>query len=415
MPVRLLKLISDPQALIRLTLLFLLSSLLISCRAESGTSVETLVSTEPPPTLIPISEGIKLAWFYKPPGNGDLRSLYSHFDTFILTKNDEPQRDALKDMGLASGVLQYLRLDAIQDPGSCTAIPFQNQVANQPGDFCQISAEHDDWFMLDPDGNRIVYDGYYMMDPSNQGWREFWLERAELTQNDPGWDGIFLDNYLERAHQSQQLLRWDGVFLDNVDASTSIFATGHSGETGGMTHELYQQGVEGFLEYISRSYFEPRNLPVYANLVGVEEDETWFRYLQFVDGVMAETWAVDWQNRYHSTEDWNRDLNRIERTMQMGKNVILVAQGDRDDLERQSFAFASYLLIADSLASFRYANYDAYDEIWLYDNYSIELGAPLGPRYYDNGEWQRDFEHGHVSVDPFFHVGSIEPNATPTG
>ena len=394
----------------RLILLIFTIYILTACQPAADTQSAAVIVTERP-ALATISHGIQLAWFYKPPRSGDLNSLFHYFDTFILTKNDERQRDTLKAMGVDSGILRYLRLDAIQDPGSCTAQPFSNQVADQIGDFCQISAEHEDWFLLDTQGNRIEYEGYYMMDPANQAWREFWLERASRSEDQAGWDGIFLDNYLERANETNTSLRWDGLFLDNVTAEAPIIdgeATDHSMN---ITHERYQEGVESFLEYLSQNYFKPEGLPVYANLVGIEADDIWFSYLQYIDGVMAETWAVDWQNRYHSVENWNRDLLRVERAMGEGKSVLLVAQGERDDLDRQAFAFASYMLIANDLASFRYANYDAYDDVWLYDNYSLELVAPLGQRYYVAGEWRRDFEFGRVSVDPFFHIGTIEINS----
>ena len=61
---------------------------------------------------------------------------------------------------------------------------------------------------------------------------------------------------------------------------------------------------------------------------------------------------------------------------------------------------ASYLLVADENAYFRYADSDNYREISLYENYSLDLGAALGPRYQDGTVWRRDFTNGTVLVDP---------------
>ncbi len=100
---------------------------------------------------------------------------------------------------LASGrpgqILQYLLLAEITKPASCSASPTGNQVAYLTGDFCRISRDHPDWFLLDKHGARVrAADGNYYMDPGNEGYRWFWLKRAITLQTQFGWDGLFLDN-----------------------------------------------------------------------------------------------------------------------------------------------------------------------------------------------------------------------------
>ena len=157
-------------------------------------------------TQMPIREidPIRLAWFYKPPQNDSLETLAAHYDFFILTKVDEPERDQLKRLGVQTPILAYVVLNEIQDPGSCNAQPNHNQVTDQIGDFCKISQEHPDWFLLDQMGRRIMNDGYYIMDPGNEEWRSFWLERTRERLEFLNWDGIFLDNVeasLEKWHE----------------------------------------------------------------------------------------------------------------------------------------------------------------------------------------------------------------------
>ncbi|MEI7848166.1 MAG: hypothetical protein WCK35_20375 [Chloroflexota bacterium] len=91
---------------------------------------------------------VKLLWFYKPPADGNLSLLAKNFSSFILTRTNESTRNQLLTLGAQPPMLEYLRFDGIQDPGSCTAKPYQNQVANRPGDFCSISKNHADWFLL---------------------------------------------------------------------------------------------------------------------------------------------------------------------------------------------------------------------------------------------------------------------------
>ncbi|MBU0510741.1 MAG: putative glycoside hydrolase family 15 protein [Chloroflexi bacterium] len=332
-------------------------------------------------------QAVRLAWFYKPPVDGNLASVAENFDTIILTSNDENERDELQQRGLDTPILQYLSFDAIQDPGSCDAQPYQNQVANQIGDFCRISEQHPDWFLLDMHGERMSNgSGSVMMDPGNQEWRAFWLERAI---------------------QSQEHLGWDGVFLDNVEASLSKRARRGQLPAAYLTNASYQTAVLRFLQYIYINYFQPQQRPLMANIIALENEGIWFDYLQFLDGVMDEGWAVDWEDGYRSSGSWEADLVRAEETQGLGKTILLVSQGNYSDIQRQEFTFASYLLITYGRAAFRYTHADHYNEIWLYPAYDLDLGEPLGGRYIDGNLWRRDFTNGTVTVDPLNHTATI--------
>ncbi len=103
-------------------------------------------------------------------------------------------------------------------------------------------------------------------------------------------------------------------------------------------------------------------------------------------------------------------MKEADEALQMGKALILVSQGKQDDSQRQTFAFASYLLIANGNAFFRYTNYDSYRELWLYENYDLDLGMPKGERYKSKGGWRRDFEKGYVFVKPQNHQAEIVIN-----
>ena len=126
---------------------------------------------------------------------------------------------------------------------------------------------------------------------------------------------------------------------------------------------------------------------------------------------MLEDFAVGWQSgAFMSPERWLDQLESIEASQQAGKWVTLVSQGNQNDQERQTFALASYLLVADGLASFRYTNSRGnYNEFWWYDNYQSakNLGSPIDSRTFKNGQWERTFEHGRVSVDPISHQGKV--------
>jgi len=339
-----------------------------------------------PPSYPFENQMIQLAWFYKPPSDGDTTTLADTFDVFILTKTDELIRDEIKQQNPDLQFMQYLRIEAIHDPGDCETQPYRNQVADRIGDYCMISEQHPDWFLLNENGQRMVGgDGFVIMDPGNPGWRAFWLERTIANQEELGWDGVFLDNVEGSLNRRQR--------FDQMPAAY-------------QTEEAYEQVILDFLEYIYKGYFQPQGRPLMANVVYFDDD-FWFKALDYLDGVMDEGWAVGFSDKGENPEEWEEDMRRAELTQAQGKSFILVAQGDQHNQARQQFTFASYLLVNNGRAFFRYTAGELYNETWLYPNYFIELGAPLGPRYQDGDVWRRDFTQGSVIADPLTQVGII--------
>jgi Hypothetical glycosyl hydrolase family 15 len=355
-------------------------------RPDLTPSLSPVVSPEITLTHEPY-QPVRLAWFYKPPDDSSLPVLAENFDTFILTHKDEAQRDTLKSLGVTSPIYVYLQLVEIRDPGSCTETPQGNQVAFQPGDFCEINEQHPDWFLLDQNGNRIVDRNSYYMDPGNREYRTFWLQRASALQ--------------EQFH-------WDGIFIDNVEASLSKLTEEGIVPAKYPNDESYQSAIEGFLAYLRDDYFEPHGQPVLANIISIEDWNVWLRYLQYLDGAMIEAFAVDWSNDYRSLANWELQMEAVDRALSQDKALILVSQSEGPDPDRQQFALASYLLIADEKVSFRYTDAAGYQQILLFDNYAMDLGKPLGPRKKEAGSWRRDFGNGYILVNPQKHTAEIK-------
>lgn len=346
---------------------------------------------------------INLAFFYKPPTNSDAATIAGS-GSVILTGGDELFRDQLTANGFHSNITQYFRAEAIQDPGNCTSTPWKNQIAFKAGDFCNISQNHPDWFLLDTNGNRIHMgsDNFYRMDPGNAGWRNFFVTRLIEVQQQKGWAGVFLDNLEAGVNQIQ---------LDGVTAAKY------------PDNASYRPAVRGFVQYLYQNYAVPYNRPLMANIIARSktDEAIWLDYMQYLDGALQERWAVDWGlTEYISETSWKADMTLAEKTQSLGKYIILVAQGSKTDTNRQNFAFASYLLISNGKAAFRYSNTSTYREVWMYDNYKVQLGAPLGPRYQVGTSWRRDFKNGYVIVDPINHTATIsttpvvEITSTPT-
>jgi hypothetical protein len=357
-------------------------------------------ATSQMPALMP-NKIVNLAYFYKPPANADAATVAANFGAVVLTAGDEAFRDQLAADGFASSIPQYFRSDAIQDPGDCTTTPWKNQVAYKAGDFCNISKNHPDWFLLDTSGNRIKTstsstDNFYRMDPSSSGWRSFFVSRLVENQQQRGWSAVFLDNLEATLTQIQR----NGVTPAKYSDNTS-----------------YRAAMRGFIQYLDTNYARVYSRPIYANIIARSntDEAVWFDYMQYLSGAMQERWSVDWSlTGYVSETDWKADMALAEKTQAQGKSIILHASGNQTDTNRQKFAFASYLLIANGKAAFRYSNSSSYKEVWLYDDYKVQLGTPLGARYQSGTLRRRDFTQGYVTVDPVNHTATISTSPAKT-
>ncbi len=253
-------------------------------------------ATSQNPSLMP-NRTVNLAFFYKPPSNSNASTLASNFGAIILTGGDESFRDQLVANGFGSTIPQYFRSDGIQDPGNCTSSPANNQFANRAGDFCDISQNHPDWFLLDTSGNRMrtsPTSNYYRMDYGNADWRNFVLTRILETQQQKGWSGVFLDNLEASLSEIQR----DGLMPAKYPDDAS-----------------YQAAANGFLNYLYVNYSQAYNRPLVANIIARKDDATWFSYIQNLSGALQERWAVGWSSPdYVSASKWNSDMALAENT-----------------------------------------------------------------------------------------------------
>jgi hypothetical protein len=332
---------------------------------------------------------IQTLFFYKPVENITMEWMMKNTDYYIFTKNDENELAQAKEAG-EGPVLQYMKYDAINDPCfqamnepgtpcSCDRNPLNNNVGWQPEDICFIRDNHPEWFLRGADGELLYFQNNVMMDPGQQGWRDFWVSR------------------LEEYHAQYP---WDGLFIDNLGTKFGMHSANFVPLQQYENDEVYRDTVVDFFTDVRERYFDPKGMPIYANVSVYRGDlPVYERYLDFLEGTMDEFWAYP-REGFYSARDWESRLNRMNETLKAGKEVFLVAQGEWENHERMRFGLASYLLIASDQTYFRYTRQGSYERSWLYDEYRMPLGEPLGEFRTDGTTWRRDFANGVVSVTP---------------
>lgn len=353
------------------------------------------------------------AFFYKPPRDTTTpQQIAERADLVILTRRDERYREQLRAAGYDGLVLQYVLANEVNGPpglldssAPCDEefVPWSNQVAYDPGDFCRYIHPNEDWFLHNQAGERLYGQQgdnnerwFYFFNPASRGWQDFMISRLKrFLEGDSvaeplGYDGIFLDNVALRAAKIQQ-------YLPNSDGSVQEFAT----------DEAYRAAWVQFLQRLSTE-LRPQ-WPIWANMIDDPQDAAiWEDYLPFLDGVMNESFATGWPwSDPHSVTEWEASLARAEQALALERGFIAQSQGS--DANLQPFALASYLLIADGQRTyFRYSQRSDYSNWYQFENYALELGIPQGPRQRQpDGTWRRDFARGMVLVDPEQRTGEI--------
>jgi hypothetical protein len=348
---------------------------------------------------------VKLGYFYIPPADGTSPSTLASNAGFItLTQGHEAYRDSVRASGYTGDILQYIVAAEVEGPGpyanasaSCDTgfDPLNNQVTDQIGDFCKYVHPNESWFLHNGAGKRLYSDAgkgvHYRMNPAASGWQKFALGRMKADLASLGYNGIFLDNVeLSWVKSAQQLDNSDGIIREF--SSDSAFRNAWLGYLSQLSATLRPTGK------------------LWANMVNDPNDgSNWNAYLQYLDGGMFESFAVG----YHglSPQKWDNNLRQAEAALNAGKGVLAVSAGPKTDAAKQTFALSSYLLITDGAdAYFRYVsdtNAHEYTSFWLYPNYNVELGNPVGPRYLSGSVWRRDFDCGYVTVDPAAKTGKI--------
>ena len=246
------------------------------------------------------------------------------------------------------------------------------------------SVVQDAWFFV-RSGSRVFNCdwGYYLMDISNSGWRTWWSGQviAQMTNNED--DGLFADSYSIPNYLGST--GWD----PNLPDIDSTFEADWAGREHAFT-DYIQGRFAGVYKWI----------PNLGSLVTSRDPSDWSN----VDGAMIEGFAEWGSGSFFDVGDWELQMDRALGLINADKIVIAQNYPDAADIQERMFVLGSYLLVK---GSHTYINMDIDMMPEWFPEYAVDLGAPLGTAsnisgLYDaaKGVYVRDFEKGHVFVNP---------------
>ena len=399
----------------------------------AGAAVQSTPASTPtplPPTATPTlaatsvgaTSPARLGMFYHPPQDGTtLQALVQDFASFVFTRGDEAYRDNMRAAGFGGTVLQYLMANETSGPANLvdasspcgSYVYYPNNVSGIAGDFCSALHGEERNFLHNSTGARLY---------TTASWQEASATRTVylylMNPAAPGWQAYFA----QQANENGQALGYSGLFLDNVDLT--LYRGQHQEANSDGTVQEYATDSayrSAMVDYLSAMRQQSGQTPVWANMSNPwDTADFWDPYLPYLDGFMEEYFADRWSGTYTGPSAWEAQIERAEEVLGQGKAFLGVAQGQQSDTARMRFGLASYLLIAQQNASFRYADATGsaspgYYAAWLYPEYQARLGNPTGPRYQAGSVWRRDFACGYVTVDVAATTGTIATDSTRPG
>jgi hypothetical protein len=308
------------------------------------------------------------------------------------------------------------------NPG-LTALPYVNALVkySKDGDYPRLLASDPGWFLRDREGRLVHEPGRpqnVLMDPASPGWIAYRAHQLRKLVDQFGYDGAFLDN----------------VFAYISDHGSVYYSAQPIDPRTGAQYgnQSWYQDTLRFLRAMKRA-IGPSKLLIFNGLV---TGRTFVRYryqdLSYVaatDGALEEgfvRWDTDPAGAHRSEAAWKQDVDSIAAINRTGKIAIgwtdlarpaTAAQANRIEL----YSLSSYLLAAGGARYYSFLNEPVTTPVQPYDpTWSLKLGAPLGPYYYQRHLYQRDFTGGKVVVNPTdtgnaYTLELHHPYATPDG
>ncbi len=259
---------------------------------------------------------------------------------------------------------------------------------------------HPDWVLRDAAGSPLYIQfacggsscTQFAADPGNPEWRADFIRRAKLHLA-AGYAGIYLDDVNLEIRVSDG----SGQQVIPIDPRTGA----------AITLADWRRYIAEFTEQIRSEL-----LADYPDAL-IEQNPLWF--LDQADPfVVRQTEAADYVQLERGFNDpglragegvysFSRYLAHIDWLHSLGKAVVY--KPDRLDGVSRQFELAAYLLVNTGHDLICPRDYADPDLLWA--GWKTDLGAALGPRWFEDGLWRRDFVGGTIYLHPPDQAGPI--------
>jgi hypothetical protein len=249
--------------------------------------------------------------------------------------------------------------------------------------YTDANANHPDWFIKNSSGGRVSFTDYpnlmWAMDVSNPAYQTKWKDNVAAVLARDGWDGVFMDDVqMYNCHLA-------GISIPKYPDDAAIEADFRS-----------------FLATVGPALTASGYL-VLPN-IGVKSGNDYFRthiptFTQYTSGMMRE-FSTSWSSGALFGGvwwEWVRSINDDARAA--GKIFVAVDYGSQTDVAHMRYSRASFLMSAGDNDALMYAPLSPATDPWN-DEWTIDIGSPLGARFQTAGGWRRNFTGGITVVNP---------------
>jgi hypothetical protein len=262
---------------------------------------------------------------------------------------------------------------------------------------------HEDWFMHDPDGQRLTNShwDWALHDIMNPDWRQYWLNSVIADMRAEGAQGVFADSF-NAGIGSFWFDQSDPRFAGTNAANPAAWPNGFT----------WLNQLDDLINYIEAGLAAtPEQFVYLPNLDALVTSWDTTDYSR-LDGAFLEGFG-DWGPSYlhGAPSDWTLSMNRALALSDAGK--ILIMQPSLVDtpnsptgLLQRGFDLGTYLLLKGDHTYLNVMGGGSSSGAYYYPEDTLDLGPAVTPlatdvsQYLWNNVYRRDFQNGTVLVNP---------------
>ena len=264
-----------------------------------------------------------------------------------------------------------------------------------------VATQHPEWILHDQAGNRLFIPWgcangtcpQYAGDVANPNFRAWWISQLQTVFSRGSYKGVFIDD----VNMNFSVSDGNGNQVAPIDDSTGA----------PMTWSAWRNYIAQFVMQIRQAFPGKEivhNSVWFAGPDGVRDlDPAIKLQISAADIINLERGIGSDAGLTGGTGAWSLYslFTFIDHVHQSGHAGVL-EQYDVTDLATQQYSLAGYFLISSGRDY--YSDTSTTPDNW-WSGFDIDIGAPLGPRTYANGVYQRNFTNGIVLLN--------DPNNTP--